>query len=237
MREITAPRRFLVTRWSPFDAHSAAAADVRGGGRGVHGWSAGRGGKGPDDDDSSDSDSDSDSDSCSDDEDDDKLFDSGNNDEDDDSGGGGGGGGKRAAGKGSSDSPAEKAKQALKEKAKAVGIVWQDHDEEEWKGPWQGARGDYRSVGREIFEGGDVEAEDSLLGIYDFVDDIVENQHTPTIRDPFDARGKFHRQDFKIYTGMQQSLYVVGTIFFSFFFAMFFFVVLFMFFFLFCLFD
>ncbi|CAN0138128.1 unnamed protein product [Ascophyllum nodosum] len=29
--------------------------------------------------------------------------------------------------------------------------------------------------------------------MYDFMDDIVESQHVPTIRDPFDVKGKFHR--------------------------------------------
>lgn len=56
-----------------------------------------------------------------------------------------------------------------------------------------GGEYDYRSVGSEIYEGGDLEAGETMQGMYDFVDDIVETQHVPTIQDPFDHRGKFHR--------------------------------------------
>lgn len=82
----------------------------------------------------------------------------------------------------------------LEEEAEALGVVF--HDEEgagEEGGGAGGERVDYRTVGSEIFEGGDVEAGETLRGMYDFVDDIVETQHVPTIRDPFDSRGKFHR--------------------------------------------
>lgn len=71
----------------------------------------------------------------------------------------------------------------LKDQAKDLGIEW--HDDESPR--------DYRSVGSEVFEGGDLEAGETLQGMYDFMDDIVETQHVPTIRDPFDMRGKFHR--------------------------------------------
>ncbi len=52
---------------------------------------------------------------------------------------------------------------------------------------------DYRSIGSEIFEDGDLEAGETMQGMYDFVDDIVETQHVPTIQDPFDHKGRFHR--------------------------------------------
>ncbi|CBJ48787.1 putative 30S ribosomal protein S18 [Ectocarpus siliculosus] len=52
---------------------------------------------------------------------------------------------------------------------------------------------DYRSIGSEVYEGGDLEAGETIRGMYDFVDDIVETQHVPTIQDPFDHRGRFHR--------------------------------------------
>lgn len=54
---------------------------------------------------------------------------------------------------------------------------------------------DYRTIGSEIYDGGDLEAGESLRGMYDFVDDMVETQHVPTIRDPFDTRGRFHRRE------------------------------------------
>ncbi|CAN0478674.1 unnamed protein product, partial [Laminaria digitata] len=59
-------------------------------------------------------------------------------------------------------------------------------EEEEWV--------DYRDVGGEIYEDGDVEAGETLRNMYDFVDDLVETQHVPTIRDPFDHKGRFHRR-------------------------------------------
>lgn len=76
----------------------------------------------------------------------------------------------------------------LKEQAKDLGIKWDDEVDED------GSPRDYRSVGSEVFEGGDLEAGETLRGIYDFMDDIVETQHVPTIRDPFDMRGRFHRR-------------------------------------------
>lgn len=52
---------------------------------------------------------------------------------------------------------------------------------------------DYRSIGSDIYEDGDLEAGETMQGMYDFVDDIVETQHVPTIQDPFDHKGRFHR--------------------------------------------
>lgn len=72
---------------------------------------------------------------------------------------------------------------ALEDQAKDLGIKWDDEESPH----------DYRSVGSEVFKGGDLEAGETLRGMYDFMDDIVETQHVPTIRDPFDMRGKFHR--------------------------------------------
>lgn len=80
------------------------------------------------------------------------------------------------------------------EEAEDLGVVWDDADEGELESRMRaGEGGDYHSVGREIFEGGDLEAGDTLRGMYDFVDDIVETQQVPTIKDPFDHKGRFHR--------------------------------------------
>ncbi|CAM9444857.1 unnamed protein product [Scytosiphon promiscuus] len=64
---------------------------------------------------------------------------------------------------------------------------------EEEVGEEAGGEYDYRRVGSEIYEDGDLEAGEAMPGMYDFVDDIVETQHVPTIQDPFDHRGRFHR--------------------------------------------
>lgn len=66
-------------------------------------------------------------------------------------------------------------------------------DTEGGGGQQSGERYDYRSIGSEIYEGGDLEAGEAMQGMYDFVDDIVETQHVPTIQDPFDHKGRFHR--------------------------------------------
>eukprot|EP00752_Nemacystus_decipiens_P002286 g2164.t1 len=57
----------------------------------------------------------------------------------------------------------------------------------------EGREYDYRSIGSEIYEDGDLEAGETMQGMYDFMDDIVETQHVPTIQDPFDHKGRFHR--------------------------------------------
>ncbi|CAM9912297.1 unnamed protein product [Pylaiella littoralis] len=66
-------------------------------------------------------------------------------------------------------------------------------DTEGEEGEQSEERYDYRSIGSEIYEGGDVEAGEMMEGSYDFVDDIVETQHVPIIQDPFDHKGRFHR--------------------------------------------
>ena len=82
---------------------------------------------------------------------------------------------------------------ALREEAEKVGIRWSDGEDSVGDGEDEGSPRDFRSVGTEVFEGGDLEAGETLRGMYDFMDDIVESQHVPTIRDPFDVKGKFHR--------------------------------------------
>lgn len=77
--------------------------------------------------------------------------------------------------------------------ATGSGEVTAHGEEEEEQVGDDGGGYDYRSVTSEIFKDGDLDAGETMESMYDFVDDIVETQHVPTIQDPFDHRGRFHR--------------------------------------------
>lgn len=167
-----APRR---APRAPFHAYAnrqaaAASAAGAGGGKGEDSDSSDSGSSDSDssDDEGSDSDSDSDSDET-------EVADRAK-------GTAGGKGGGRASGR----------ERAGGKGADGVRGAGGDGDGEEEEEGW-GA--DYRSgVGSEMFEEGDVEAGETLRSMYDFVDDLVETQHVPTIRDPFDHKGRFYRR-------------------------------------------